>query len=248
MGETLAALRRLQEVEIELAVLRRDREAGLRRVEIRQKLIKKLDDQIEAQRRSLRERQVYMDSMSLDIAVREESINKHRQALNKAKTNKEYATILAALNTEKADNLKIETSALEAMKEVDVLKAEADRLAAERVKFAADLAKAEGELQGADDHTEPQRKQLESRRREIARTIPAETIELFTRAAHRHDGEAMAAVTKVRPKHPDYTCGGCNMKVTIEVVSALSSRRDIRVCESCGRVLYIEDSAAKSAR
>jgi predicted nucleic acid-binding Zn-ribbon protein len=43
----------------------------------------------------------------------------------------------------------------------------------------------------------------------------------------------------------EYNCAGCNMKVTLEIVSALSSRDDIQLCGSCGRILYLEQIPAR---
>ena len=119
MGETLLdALHRLQEIELKLAEIRGKREAKTRVIESRKRKERQAEAKLLASERSLRERQMRLDALSLDVAAREQSIQKHREALNKAKTNKEYAGILAAMNTEKADAAKIETSILEFMEEI----------------------------------------------------------------------------------------------------------------------------------
>ncbi len=102
------ARRGLQEVERQLAELRRDREAKMRRLEFHQRQLKKAEDKLQENQSTVRDRQKRLDTLQLDMAVREESISKHRQALNKAKTNREYAAILTVMNTEKADNTRAE--------------------------------------------------------------------------------------------------------------------------------------------
>ncbi len=37
------------------------------------------------------------------------------------------------------------------------------------------------------------------------------------------------------------SCGGCNMKVALEIINALQSRDEIQTCSACGRLLYLED-------
>ena len=67
---------------------------------------------------------VQADRLELELKSNEETISKLRAALNSARTNKEYAAVLTQLNTNKADNSKIETQALELMKDIEADEAE----------------------------------------------------------------------------------------------------------------------------
>jgi predicted nucleic acid-binding Zn-ribbon protein len=245
MGEMLDDLRKLQDVEIQLAEIRRNREAKERRSAGRRKQVQKVDESLEQSRRAIRDQQVRLDSVQLDITSREESIARHRQALNKAKTNKEYAAVLAAMNTEKADNTKVETTMMELMKEIESASAKRGEIEAERAKLLEEVGKADEALREYDRGLDAQRTRLEAERDEIARHIPPTALEAFKRAASRHDGEAMAAVVRPRPKMEEFNCAGCNIKVTLEIVSALNSKGDIQLCGSCGRILYLEQVPAR---
>jgi predicted nucleic acid-binding Zn-ribbon protein len=244
MGETIEELRRLQAVELKLAGIRRTRESKQRRLEVKRRLAKQIEEKVERNKVACREQQARVDALSLEIAAREESINKHRQALNRAKTNKEYAGILAAMNTEKADNTKVEARVLELMKAIDEVKADGERVEAEMNKAASEVAKAEEQLRTLDAESREEREKLEAERDEFADKIAPAALEAFERAAQRHDGEAMAAVSRLRPKRDDYTCEGCNMNVTLEVVNALQTRDEIQLCGVCRRILYFETTAA----
>ena len=61
----------------------------------------------------------------------------------------------------------------------------------------------------------------------------------FMRVAERHDGEALASVVKLHPKRDEYSCSGCNLMVTLEVVNLLATRDDLQICKACGRILYV---------
>src|ERR1700753_3522396 len=39
-------------------------------------------------------------------------------------------------------------------------------------------------------------------------------------------------------------CGGCHMRLPIGVITVLMQDRDIQICDSCGRYLYLELQAA----
>lgn len=246
MGETLEALHRLQVVELQLGALRRNREVKSRRVELHQKQLKQLEGRLRESQLAIRERQAKLDALSLDVAVREESAARHREALNKAKTNKEYGAILAAMNTEKADNTKIETGMLALMEEIQTLKDAAAALESENAKALEALAAAERTLAELDSSCRQQRERLLADRKACEQAVAAGTLASFNRVAEHHDGEAMAPIAKAHPKREDYICSGCNMKITLEVVNALQTRDEIQLCKSCGRILYCESSAART--
>ena len=89
MGATVSELRRLQEVELQLVGIRRNREGKARRVEVQQTKVRQIESRIEENHRAAKAQQMKVDELTLDVASREDSVDKHRQALNKAKTNKD---------------------------------------------------------------------------------------------------------------------------------------------------------------
>ena len=249
MGVILEELRRLQAVEMQLAAIQRNRESKAHQVEIRRRQVRLIDEKLQENHRKVRECQMRLDALSLEAAVREEAVGKHRQALNKAKTNKEYAAILTAMNTEKANNTKVEYGVLQLMEELQAMKTEGATIENERAKLLEQVAAAEEALKAFDAQSQREREDLQAGREAFAGKLTAAAIDMFNRVAQRHEGEAMAPVTKLRPKRDEWACGGCNMQVTLEVVNALQTRDDILLCNVCGRILYLEAPAApKSAR
>ena len=244
MGETLEALRRLQDVELRLAAIRLKREVKSRRYETQTRKAKQAQDGLDAHRRKTLERQKTLDALSLDVASREASINKHREALNKAKTNKEYAAILQAINTEKADTAKIESNILEIMDEMQRLETQETDIEAEKARLLQHIEESRKILEAFDEGSSDELAQLEARKAEYSQSIAAGTLMSFNRVAERHDGEAMATVTKLHPKREEYGCEGCNMKITLETVNSLRTRDEIQLCDSCGRILYQESATA----
>ena len=78
-------------------------------------------------------------------------------------------------------------------------------------------------------------------RTEAASAVPSSTLSIFDRVAERHDGEALARVIQPHPKRQEFMCDGCNMSVTLEQFVTLRAGTDIQVCNSCGRVLFLDD-------
>ena len=246
MGSTLSELRRLQEVEFQLAAIRRNREGKARRVEVQKARVRQIDARLEENRKSAKAQQMKIDELTLDVTSREDSVDKHRQALNKAKTNKEYAAILSAMNTEKADTSKLESSVLVLMEELTRIKAEGAALEEEKAKVMAEVASAQQVLDAYDAQSKAELDRLSGERGRIGSGIEPKAIGIFERSANRHEGEAMAPVVKLRAKGDEWACGGCNLKITLEMVNALATRDEVRVCGACGRILYIEQATAKA--
>ncbi|UCE62243.1 MAG: hypothetical protein JSU63_11125 [Phycisphaerales bacterium] len=246
MGETLLdALHRLQEIELKLAEIRGKREVKIRLIESRKRKEKQAEEKLLTNERLLRERQMRLDSLSLDVASREESIQKHREALNKAKTNKEYAGILAAMNTEKADAAKIETAVLEFMEEIQTLKDSTGKAEEDKRKLAEDVRAAEKLLEEYDLQRREELANLQADRDSCAEAIPPTTLASFTRIAQSLEGEAMATVIKLYPKRDEYMCAGCNMTISLEIVNALRSRDEVQQCGNCGRILFYDSSTVE---
>ena len=222
MGKTLDALRHLQDVERKLGDLHKEAEVKRRRVQVCK-------------------RQLRQDEQELEVNTREEVIQKHRVALNQAKTNKEYAAILMTINTEKADTSKLESRVLELMTAKDALQSSYDQLAAEGEKTRERRVQVEAKLKAYLEETGGECESLAREREQASEALPPTVVSAFDRAAGRLGGEALAKITRVNPKRDEYVCGGCNMAITLETVNALRTRDEVVQCNTCGRILCFQD-------
>lgn len=242
MSDQIEALHRLQEVETQLASIRRKIESKERRVEAQERRVRVADEKLAQQLRAIQEKQASLDALSLEVSSREAEIARQREALNQARTNKVYAEILAAMNTTKADNSRLESGILQLMEEIQSLKSESEAIEAEKAELRKGVEAAKAQLEQVKADCKDDLERLEAEREQCAEHIHAPSLALFTRVAERHEGEAMVPVVKLHPKRDEYACTGCNMKVTLEVVNALQMRDELQLCGSCGRVLYMENA------
>ncbi len=238
MGVILDALHRLQEIERDLNRLRSKADTYRRKITQGQQLIDANQVAYEAHLESVRRCQVGIDSADLDIKTREDSMTKHRLALNATKTNKDYAAILTALNTEKADTSKFESRILELMAEKDELIEQSKVFEEENEKLEKRLAKREKDLKDFLEKTREDSEKLEKARADAASEIAPSALAAFERVAAKHEGEAMAEILRAGSRGDDHICEGCNMSVTLEVVNKLRSVDELVLCHTCGRILF----------
>jgi len=73
----------------------------------------------------------------------------------------------------------------------------------------------------------------ESRKAELRAKIPPQILAHYDRLMAR----GKKGITAVR----NQICTGCHMQVPLAVVMTLMSGTDIRLCDNCGRYLYLPD-------
>ena len=241
MGQLLEGLLKLQTIERELAQVRRRLTARQNAVNIQQSRIDQVQEQWDAlDSRSLTRRKD-ADRCELDLRTSEERVSKLRTALNSAKTNKEYATTLTQINTLKADNAKLEDSTLKILQDVDGIRVEADKLQVEIDRETRRLEEIKETNAAEIEKLNGMMKALQADRAEAVKDIDRNHLRVFDRMAEKYDGEAMAAIQIEGKKPPyDYICGGCYMTLNAEHANALHGRDEIRTCDNCGRILYLD--------
>jgi predicted nucleic acid-binding Zn-ribbon protein len=78
-------------------------------------------------------------------------------------------------------------------------------------------------------------KDIESRMAELKAQIPAQILCHYDRLVAR--GKKGVAVVR------NQVCSGCHMKLPIGTINTLMQGSDIRLCDSCGRYLYLPNPA-----
>jgi len=247
MGTLLEALRRLQSIENDLAQVRGRLRARKNAVALQSKKIEQHRTDWTALRERALSRRAEADRQELELRGREEQVSRCRVGLNTAKTNKEYAAILTQINTLKADNAKLEEEILRIMQEVDALNVDAEKLKGAMESEEKRLEEITRSSEQEIERLEGMLADLTAKRAEAARAIPPEALAAFDRVADTYDGEAMAQVEIHGNKPPyRYVCGGCYMSLNPEHANALRVRDEIRTCDNCRRILYLEPEAKGS--
>ncbi len=242
MGPVLNGLIKLQSVENRLRAVKSKLARCRRTVIFQENQLRSLQNGLEAKKEEIKMTRVQVDRFELELKHRDETISRLRAALNMAKTNKEYSAILTELNTTKADNSKIESQALDLMRNI-----EADQAAAAEIQKQIDEHK--GRLDQLRKDAEVKTVGYEAEIAEIqvewdaaAKDVPADTLRIFNRVAETYDGEALAVAGKQNEKVVLFSCGGCFMGIPAEVINRLMTWDEIIRCSNCTRILILRES------
>jgi uncharacterized protein len=171
--------------------------------------------------------------LELDVEQWKERAKKYRAQSSSVKTNEAYKALLQEIAGAEAEAGKAEDLVIEQMMTVETAEGrvrhfEADLKEAEQA-IAAEKAKIEAEF------AEKKKKWLAAtaEREQIAKKVPEDILELYTRISKRHPGSVLAQVR-------DEQCRGCGMRVLPHTIQLLTSDLDEEIfrCETCGCVLY----------
>jgi predicted nucleic acid-binding Zn-ribbon protein len=242
MGPVLNGLIRLQSIENRLRAVKSKLARCRRNVIIQENLVRTLQNSVHAKREEIQLTKVQSDRLELELRSRDESIAKLRASLNAAKTNKEYALLLTQLNTNKADNSKIESQILELMKDIDADEAECKEIEKQIEDQKGKLEQIRRDNEQLAARYESEIKEVQGEWDQAAKAVRPEALEVFGRVAETYDGEALAVVEPHEGKMETYTCGGCFMGLTAETVNLLLTKDEIIRCPNCTRILVLSGS------
>ncbi len=240
MGPILQKLLDLQSIDIDLHKLQRRQKARRRAVDIQEARIAQHTTQRDELKTKEMNKRMLADQLELKIREVEERSGKLREALNKARNNKEYATFLTEINTIKADNARVEDQEIAILSDVEALSGQIEAidltLAEEKKRLDALNESLGDELTKLASMVEA----LQAKRAAATDGINPGHLVIFDALSGKHDGEAMAPIDRVGRKAPyTYTCGGCFMSLTPEHANALQTRDEVRQCDACHRILYV---------
>ena len=234
--EQLNILIKLQALDAQLYRLRRERTAKPKLIEElearrnqEQAAVKEIEEKIKAN-------QLKRKQKEMDLQTEEESVKKLSTQLYQIKTNKEYQTMQHEIEGHKADNSLLEDEILAIMEEADSFSKE---LIKERELFAEaerrlseDRKKIEGEIAVIDNEIA----NFESQRKELTAQVDKKVLSQYEKVLANREGVALVAVK-------NHACQGCFINLPPQVINEIRMKDKITVCESCARILYIENDA-----
>jgi uncharacterized protein len=171
--------------------------------------------------------------LELDVQEWKGRAKKYREQSSSVKTNEAYKALQHEIGNAEAEASKAEDLELEQMMALEDLE--------RRVKHVeADLRESEQAIAAEKKHMQvlygEKKKTMEAataERGELAKKVPGDLLDLYTRVDKRHPGSAMAEARGEQ-------CRACGMRVLPHVLQLLTTETDEEVfrCEMCGRILY----------
>jgi uncharacterized protein len=216
--------RRIKETQAELAVIEPQRQAARLRdsgAMATLEAAKTRCNQIESDRKRL----------ELEVESKKTQSDKYAQQQLQTKKNDEYQALAREITACKEAIFKLEDQQIELMEQGETA---AKELA--KAKAAAAEAKKEIEAQIAalnerEAVIKKQLAELESNRGELASVVDESSLSRYERLFKNKGGRVLVGVDHG-------VCGGCHMKLPVQILVSCQSQAEIVSCINCGRLLY----------
>ncbi len=229
-------------VDAQVRGLRRRLETAQRHLDTQDRHLEQLRQQraeLDVRQRQLR---ATVSNLEIEAAAIDERLEKLRNELNGATTNKQYTAVLTELNTVKQSRSELDDQQLQQMERIEQNNELLAKLAAETAEREKVRTLAERELRERQGDVGARLSELEAERRTAASSVPAADLKLFNELAEAYDGEAMAEVQEIDRRRREYACGACHIHLPFQAISVLLCKGDVAVrCTACRRILYLQE-------
>lgn len=173
------------------------------------------------------------DLLELDLQERQEKINKLNLQLNTLKSNKDYQTMKHEIEAIEADNSIIEDTILKSMADMDAQIKKIESTRTKLTELEKDLCELKTQVDTELKVVESHITQLNAQRTEMIRDIDPEALATYERILN-NKGDKIAII-----QVNDESCGACYMNMTTQELNILMKNKELVLCKSCSRILYI---------
>lgn len=171
------------------------------------------------------------EKLEKEILQIKEKINKYKDQMSKATTNKEYQGFIAEMKYENDNIAIIEEKIIEHMLESDEIMAEIRESEAEFEKIASSYNKKIKDLNANLEYNKTKLNEKLKEKLDIRSRIPDNLLRIYDKLIKNKNGKAISYVDTE-------FCGVCHVKVRPQRLNELISANDILICENCGRILF----------
>lgn len=225
---------KLQTIDSEIYTLNNEKQAKPLEIKAAEEEFESKKKHLAELEKNLLDLQKARKEKELELAAKEEEAKKLQGQLYSLKTNKEYQTMMQQIQDCKADGSVIEDKILGLFDNADKLKIEVDRenerLKGEEKVFNDQKKKVSDRIKEIDDRLA----QLDAQRKQAIPDIDPKILSQYERILANRDGLAIVMAK-------DNNCKGCNMVVPPQVENLIKMYDKIITCETCNRILYIEE-------
>ena len=234
MIESIEILKKLQSLKNKISELERYKEC-------RKQDVQKKKDQIEAKRILSGEKhkekisvQKEIDRKELDLKTDEGEISKFNVKLNTIKTNKEYTALCSEIGSKKADMSILEDVILNTMSRLEIVNKEYSELTENLKREEESLKKLVKSVEADVRETDIEIEKVQNDQKKYIDSLDEDTLYHYSRLSNIKGGKAVVAVM-------GNVCGGCFMNITAQTLNLLMGGKELVFCQSCSRILYLEE-------
>lgn len=229
MKDIIQKLHKLNDLDIELQMIRKDLDRIPKELATKEEEPKLLREQIDRRKAEIVKLKMEADAMELEIKAGMEALKRYASQLNVLRTSKEFEAVKRQMEAQRGWNSENEDKALALLSQAEAKQKETDGLAAKLAEVDAALAIERERVQKDVGELTKKRDEILAVRTELAKDVPAKELGIYDRIVVNR-GQATAKVNKG-------FCSACHMKLPPQVHNLALLAKELVTCPSCDRIL-----------
>lgn len=180
--------------------------------------------------------------LELDVEEWKGRAKKYREQSSSVKTNEAYKALQHEIANAESEVAKAEDLVLEQMMALEDVERRVKHVEADLREADQAIAAEKKQMQVQYGEKKKRMEAATAERAEIAKKVPEEVLDLYTRIDKKHPGSALAEARGEQ-------CQACGVLVLPHVLQLLKAETDEEVfrCETCGRILYSLEPIPRAA-
>ncbi len=238
MREKLLALVTLQNVDLEIAALRKTAEAYPRDIAELEKQLAQAKSAVDAERSKLEDFERQRIQLEQTIVEDRDKVRKWEARLAEQRTTREYSALAREIDIAKKGQTTMGEELVELGKQAAVQREVAKAKEAEFQTKAADLTARISSQKTKLAEAEANVKALDGKRSAAEGTV----LKVDTALLRRYDTIRKKRMPAMVSATAPGVCGGCRMNIRSQLYNTLLASKGYDVCPSCQRIIYAAEA------
>ncbi|MFA6033658.1 MAG: C4-type zinc ribbon domain-containing protein [Myxococcota bacterium] len=228
-------LRKLQEIDLRILDLERQRSRCCESSDQLKTKLEGLAAKLQTERAALAEKERRQKKDEDDLAVEKTNLKKWKARLQESKNSRESIALVREIDLQEKSNKHMEDVLLELMQEVETLgksiKASESEEAEVRGRFVTEEKRSSQEMAALDAHIA----EISKERTEYLKQVNPEYLSRYNFIRPRRMGLAVMPVK-------NGICTGCHMTISPQLLTILVQSNSMQSCPSCQRIIYFHET------
>lgn len=234
MRDKLIALNELQQVDLEIAALRKSSEVWPREMAQLERELAGVKAAVEAERNRVLDIERQKKTLETTISEEKDKVKKWEQRLTEQRSTREYSALAREIDIARKANATMQEEVLELGKQLGAAR---EAVAAKEQESQGHQERISGQmsaLRSKMNDAEAQIAELDKRRADAAKNVDANLLRRYD-TVRKKRMPAMVAAANGR-------CNGCNMNLPPQQYNMLVASRGVDVCPSCNRIIHAAEA------
>jgi uncharacterized protein len=189
---------------------------------------------VEAKTKEINDRKIDMRRMEVELKACEEEVTRLSKQLLVAKTNQEYSAFQSQIERINGEKSGFETKILEILDGLEETEKELAEAVSENKVREAEFLELKASLENDLGEYNGEVEVLESKRVERIYPLDPEALKSYNRVLNALGGDGIVSLE-------NHNCSGCYMAVTHNDYARIFAMKEVVLCKSCQRILYVPE-------